>query len=102
MPPPQLGADVHVVEREMAPHVAHVIAVHREQFADHLFGLSAVLAFEVAILDECHRRVVGPADVVAVGVDVVGEIEDVLARCVRSGGRARSPAGAGAPAERPM
>ena len=69
---------VHVVERQMAPDVADVVAVIGEQLADRPLGLAAVGALEVAVLDERHRRVVGAADVVALGVDVLGEVEDVL------------------------
>ena len=73
-----LGARVDVVERQVAPDVAHVVAVGRQQLADHLLGLTAVGALEVAVLEQRHRRVLGTADVVALGVDVLGEIEDVL------------------------
>ena len=67
-----------VVEREVAPHVAHVVAVRTEQLADHALSLPAVRALEVAVLDERHRRVVGPANVVAIGVDFIDQVEDVV------------------------
>ena len=69
---------MYVVERQVAPHVAHLAAERGEQLADDLLGLSAVGALEVSVLHECHRRVVGSAEVIALGVDVFGEIEDVL------------------------
>ena len=67
-----------VVEREVAPHVAHVVAVRTEQLADDALGLPAVRTLEVAVLDERHRRVVGAANVVAVGVDLIDQVEDVV------------------------
>ena len=39
-------------------------------------GLAAVRALEVAVLDERDRRVDRAADVVALRVDVVGEVDD--------------------------
>ena len=74
----ELGRRVHVVEREMAPHVAHVGARLDQQLADHLLGLAAVRALEVAVLQQRDRRVRGAADVVARGIDVLDEIGDVL------------------------
>src|ERR1700751_2247576 len=74
----QLRAGVDVVEREVAPHVAHVVAVRTEQLADDALSLPAVRTLEVAVLDERHRRVVGAANVVAVGVDLIDQVEDVV------------------------
>ena len=71
----KLCARVYVVERKMAPHIAKVAEVGRE-VADDLFGLSAVRAFEVAVFNERDRRVFGSADVVALAVDGIGEIDD--------------------------
>ncbi len=74
----QLRVRMHVVEREMAPDVAHVVAEGRQQLADRVLGLPAVRAFEVPVLEQRHRGVLGAADVVALGIDVVGEVEDVV------------------------
>ena len=74
----ELGVRVHVVERQVAQDVAQVVARVDEQLADDLLGLAAVRALEVAVLDERDRRVGGAADVVALGVDRLGEVEDVL------------------------
>src|SRR5947208_9146972 len=71
---------VQVVQRQMAPYVAQVVAEGRQQLADHDLGLAAVRALVVAVLDEGHRRVVGPTDVVAFRIDLVREVEDVLPR----------------------
>ena len=73
----RLGGDlreaVDVVERQVPPHVAHVAEVG-EQLADDRLGHAAVRALEVAVLDERHRRVCRPAEVVALDVDVEVEI----------------------------
>ena len=75
----QLRVRVDVVEREVAPDVADLVPEGRQQLADRTLGLAAVGALEVAVLDERdQRRVVGAADVVALGIDVLGEVEDVL------------------------
>ena len=74
----ELSAGVNVVERQVAPHVAHVVAVAGEQLPDGPLRLAAVGALEVAVLDQGHRGVVGPADVVVLGVDVHGQVEDVI------------------------
>ena len=78
----RLGGDlrvrVHVVERQVAPDVAQVVAERVEQLADGDLGLPAVRALVVAVLDERDRRVGRAADVVARGVDVVGEVEESL------------------------
>src|SRR5271166_1843737 len=78
----ELRVGVDVVEREVAPHVAQVVVVAEggEQVTNDGLGLPAVGTLEVAVLDEGDERVLGSADVVALGVDVVGEIEDVLGR----------------------
>src|SRR5450755_2055275 len=74
----QLSPRVDIVERKVSPDVAHVGAERGQQLADHLLGMPAVCAFEVSVLDQCHGRVIGPANMIPVGVDVVREIEDVL------------------------
>ena len=76
----QLRVPVHVVERQVPPHIANVVAKGREQLADDRLSLAAVRALEIAVLDECHRRVIGAADVVALRVHVAGEVEDVFGR----------------------
>ena len=90
----ELRVGVDVVEREVAPDVAHVVAERRQQLTDHLLGLPAVGALEVAVLDERDGRVVGAADVVALGVDVLGEVEDVLGGAGDLARAHASPAGA--------
>src|SRR5919204_596787 len=73
-----LGSAMHVVQREMAPHVAQVVAERQQQLAHHDLGLAAVGALVVAVLHERHRRVLGAADVVALGVDVLREVHDLV------------------------
>ena len=62
----------------MPPHVAHVVAVRGEELSNDALRLPAVGAFEVAVLEQRHGRIVGAANVVAIGVDVLHEVEDVL------------------------
>ena len=76
----ELSARVDVVERQVPPYVSDVVAVGGQQLADRAFGLAAVRAFEVPVLDQCHRGVVRAADVVVLGIDVGREVEDVLGR----------------------
>ena len=73
-----LRVRVHVVEREVAPDVAELVAERVEQLADDDLGLPAVRALVVAVLDERDRRVLRAADVVALGIDVVGEVEQLV------------------------
>ena len=73
----ELGVRVDVVERQVAPDVAQLAEV-RQQLADHRLGLAAVRALEVAVLEQRHRGVLGPADVVALGVDGYREVDDRL------------------------
>ena len=70
----RLGVEVHVGEREVPPHVAHVGEV-AQQFADLGFRPPAVRALEVAVLHDGDRRIERPADVVTGRIDVVGEID---------------------------
>ena len=65
-----------VGQRQVAPHEAQVARVG-EQLADDRLGLAAVGALEVAELDDGDRRVGGPADVVAFGVDGHGRSTSV-------------------------
>ncbi len=69
----ELSVRVHVVQRQVPPDVADVAEV-AQQLADDRLGLPAVRALEVAVLDERHRRVERAADVVALGIDVDGEV----------------------------
>ena len=61
----------------MPPDVADVAEVAQELAHDRL-GLPAVRALEVAVLDDRHRRVERPADVVALGIDVDAEVDERL------------------------
>ena len=64
---------------QVPPDVADVAEV-AQQLADDRLGLPAVGAFEVAVLDDGHRRVDRPADVVALRIDVDVEVDERLAR----------------------
>jgi hypothetical protein len=65
-------------ERKVSPHVAQVVCKRREQFADNTFGQTAVRALVVAVLDESDRRIRSTADVITRGIDVIGQVDDVL------------------------
>ena len=69
-----LGVEVHVGERQVPPHVAHVGEV-AQQLADLGFRAPAERALEVAVLDDGDRRIERPADVVTGRIDVVGEVD---------------------------
>ena len=76
----ELRIRMHVVQRQMAPHVADVAEV-AEQLADDGLGLATVRALEIAVLDEGDRcRFAGAADVVAGRVDRAAEVDDHLVR----------------------
>src|ERR1700686_5475578 len=70
----------HFVERQVAPDVAHFITERGQQLADDSLRLSAVRALEVAVLEQRDARVVWSADVVALGIDLLGEVAQVLGR----------------------
>ena len=72
----ELGARVHVGQRQMAPDVAEVGV--GQQLPDDRLGLTAVGALEVAELDQRDRRVRRTADVVAVRVDLGDQVLDQL------------------------
>ena len=72
---------VDVVQRQVPPDVAQRRRSRRSSSRIDRLGLPAVGALEVAVLDERHRRVLGAADVVALGVDRHGEIDDHLGAC---------------------
>src|SRR5262245_33442725 len=71
----ELRIRVDIGEREVAPHVADV-AEAGEQLTDDGLCLSAVRALEVAVLDNGHQGVLRPADVIAVLIDVCGQVDD--------------------------
>ena len=75
----ELRVRVDVVQRQVAPDVAHVAEIAQELPHDRLC-LPAERALEVAVLDERDRRVDRAADVVALGVDVDIEIDERLGR----------------------
>ena len=73
----QLGVRVDVLQRQVAEDVAQAAAVvHVEQFADRRLGAAAVGALEVGVLDQGDGAGRVAADVVALRVDVVGEVDD--------------------------
>ena len=80
---------VHVVQRQVPPHVADVVAEVGEELANDGLGLPAVGALEVAVLDQGHERVARPAHVVALGIDRHRQVDE---RIGRSDQRAQPPA----------
>ena len=84
----------------MTPDVADVGEV-AEQLANDRLGPPAIGALEVAVLDHGHRCMAGAPDVIAVRVDLVGEVgeqlggaqEDTIAPTLREqvGGAEREP-----------
>ena len=84
----ELGVGVYVVQRQVAPHVADA-PVAREQLAHDGLGLTAVGALEVAVLDDRHRRLLRPADVVALGIDRVLQVDDRVGGAEQQPGAAR-------------
>ena len=80
----ELGGQVDVVQRQVAPDVLQV-AVAGEQLADDGLGLPAERALEVAVLDDRDRRVVGPTRVVAFRIDVEVEIGERLGTACERG-----------------
>ena len=80
----ELGVQVDVVQRQVAPDVLQV-AVAGEQLADDGLGLPAERALEVAVLDDRDRRVVGATRVVALGIDVEIEVGERLGSACERG-----------------
>ena len=76
-----LRARVDVVQRQMPPDVGD-LAVLAQQFAQHRLRLAAVRTLEIAILEHGDRRVEPAADVVALGVDRIREVDDEV-RCAQ-------------------
>ena len=66
-----------IVQRQMPPDVGDVSEV-AEQLADDRFGLPAEGALEIAVLDQRHGSLDRTADVVPLGIDRRGEIDDRL------------------------
>ena len=92
-----LGVRVDVGERKVPPDVAQLVAERVEQLADDDLRLPAVRALVVAVLDERDGRGLRAADVVALGIDVVGEVE----QRVRGAADLARPDRLGQPRERP-
>ena len=78
-----LRVRVHVGQRQVAEDVAQLVR-RGARAARRSIGAAcaAVRALEVAVLEQRDRRVGVAADVVALGIDVLGEVDD------RLGGRA--------------
>ena len=66
-----------VVQRQVPPDVAHVAELPQE-LADDRFGLSAVGALEVPVLDDRDQCVDRAAEVIPLGVDVDVEVDERL------------------------
>ena len=66
-----------VIERQMPPDVADFAEIS-EELADDRFGLPAVGALEIAVLDNRNRRVQWPANVVPLRVDIEVEVDERL------------------------
>ncbi len=65
---------VDVAEQQVSEHEAEVALEGLKEPSNGGLRPSTVRAFEVAILDQGHRRVGRPANVVDVGVDGCGEV----------------------------
>ena len=59
----------------MAPHVAKITEIG-QQFPNDCFCPPTVRALEVAVLDEGHRGVRRPANVIVVRIDGIGQVHD--------------------------
>src|SRR6266542_1681440 len=70
----ELGVLVDVAERQVSEHEAEVALEGLKEPSNGGLRPSTVRAFEVAILDQGHRRAGRPANVVDVGVDGCGEV----------------------------
>jgi hypothetical protein len=70
----QLGARVHVGQRQVPPHVAD--GGVGEDVPDHRLGLAAVRALEVAALDDRDQRLLRAADVVPLRVNRGDQVLD--------------------------
>ena len=73
----EFGTWVDVGEGKVAPYVANVAEVG-EQLPDDRFCLTAVGAFEVAVLDHSHQCFGWTADVVAIWIDRLDQVDDGL------------------------
>ncbi len=65
----ELAVGMNIVQRQVAPDVANIAELTQELSDDRL-GLSAVGAFEVAVLNYGDGCSEGPADVVAFRIDL--------------------------------
>ena len=84
----ELRLRVNVVQRQMAPDVTDVAVIGQEFTHDRL-GLTAVRALEIAVLDDGHGRLARAADVVVVGIDGCGEVDDRLGGAEQGAGAHR-------------
>ena len=73
----ELGVGVHVAQGQVPPDVPHVGEV-AQQLAHRRFRPAAVRTLEVAVLHHGDGRIEWAADVIPVGIDVVGEIDQRL------------------------
>ena len=73
----ELRVRVDVGEGQVTPDVADVAEVG-EQLAQDRLGPAAVRALEVPVLDDRHRRLDRPANVIAIGVDRHGQVGERL------------------------
>lgn len=71
----QLRPGMDVVQGQVPPDIAKLAEAGQELANDRLRS-SAVGTFEVAVLDQGDRRLGGAADVVALGIDRGGEVDD--------------------------
>ena len=66
---------VHPLQRQVAPHIAQVVAEMRTDLVDRAGGAAAERALEVAVLHQRERGFGVAADVVALGVDGPNQLE---------------------------
>ena len=69
------GAGVHPLQRQMAPHIAKVVAEMRTHLVDSTGGAATERAFVISVLDQRQRGIGIAADVVALWVDGPNELE---------------------------
>ena len=95
-----LGVRVDIGERQVPPDVADVAEV-RQQLAHDRLGFAAVGALEVPVLDDGHRRLGRPAQVIPLGIHRHGQVGERL-RAAQQGTDAR-PSGehGGGPKDQP-
>ena len=81
----ELGVDVHIPQRKVAPHIPDVAEIG-EQFAHDGLGLATVGALEVGVLDKGDGCVARTPDVVAIWVHRVSEVHDGFRRAQQRAG----------------